>query len=184
MSANFPQDPRGPRRGDASQALSGYVFWVLIVVLALGAVGVLAWARGATAAADAGTVFVGTPSPTAAGTDPGTAVVSTPLPLPVQTQVAGPTPTPTPTPLPALTPIPKPTPCPAVNCNPWGYNFTCCNFITAPAVGFCGYFPCSPTFASGVGYVVECKDGVYTKNGGKPNPCATDSGLQRPLYAP
>ncbi len=88
----------------------------------------------------------------------------------------------------ATTPIPNqptrtPTPCPGVNCNPWGYNFTTGKLIYSPPATFCSYFSCIHTFATGHGYVVECKDTMYSKSGGIQGACSFHGGVQRPLYA-
>jgi hypothetical protein len=124
-----------------------------------------------------------TPSPIQAS-------ITTPIilthPTPIFTRV--PTPTPPLQPIAALTPTPNqssrtPTPCPGVNCNPWGYNFSPGKMIYTPPATFCSYFSCVHNFANGHGYVVKCKDTMYSKSGGIQGACSSHGGVQRPLYA-
>lgn len=75
------------------------------------------------------------------------------------------------------------TPCAAVNCNPWGYDFTPGAFITVPPASFCDYFDCTSTFWDGVGYVVQCGDLMYSKTGGVANSCSRHNGVQKTLYS-
>jgi len=72
-----------------------------------------------------------------------------------------------------------------VNDNPWNYNFTETqgSLIYKVPSGFCGYFHCIPTFASGRGYVVECHDGFYSKSGGISGSCSRHKGNWQTLYA-
>jgi hypothetical protein len=72
----------------------------------------------------------------------------------------------------------------AENCNPWGYNFTHGSAITDPPRQFCQFFNCVNNFVSGKGYVVECRDGVYSKTGGTRNSCSKHKGELRTLLAP
>jgi hypothetical protein len=72
----------------------------------------------------------------------------------------------------------------AENCNPWGYNFTHGTNITDPPRQFCQFFNCVNNFVSGKGYVVECRDGVYSKTGGTRNSCSKHKGELRTLLAP
>lgn len=72
----------------------------------------------------------------------------------------------------------------AENCNPWGYNFTHGTTITDPPRQFCQYFTCINNFFNGRGYVVECRDGVYSKSGGTRNSCSKHRGELRTLLAP
>src|SRR5690348_10926899 len=86
---------------------------------------------------------------------------------------------------PTRTPVAQPTCIPgAENCNPWGYNFTHGATITDPPRQFCQYFNCINNFVSGKGYVVECRDGVYSKTGGTRNSCSKHRGELRTLLAP
>jgi hypothetical protein len=102
---------------------------------------------------------------------------------------ATPTAQPTATAVPTATATPKPQPKPtcipgAVNCNPWGYNFTHGSYITSPPGGFCGYFNCIPSFWNGSGYVVQCQDGTYSKSGGHTGSCSRHGGDKRALLKP
>lgn len=95
-----------------------------------------------------------------------------------------PTAAPQATPQPTSRPTPAPTACKSLYCNPWGYNFSCCNNIDNPPTNFCSYFPCTQNFWNGTGAVVECKDGKYAKDYGYPFSCAGYGGDQRLLYGP
>jgi len=90
-------------------------------------------------------------------------------------------PTPTATKIP---PIVAPVPSDGAPANPWGYNFTCCKFIYWPPPNFCSYFGCIGNFWNGNGYVIQCKDGMFSKSGGIRGSCSYHGGNNRPLYAP
>jgi len=110
---------------------------------------------------------------------PAATFVPTPTPTPSATPTIVTTPTTQPT-----QPPPTPTPCPGVNCNPWGYNLSSPgNYIYSPPSAFCSYFTCINNFPHGHGYVVECKDSMYSKSGGIKGACSTHGGVLRPLYA-
>lgn len=70
-----------------------------------------------------------------------------------------------------------------VNGNPWGYDFTPGTYITSPPVDFCSVFDCIKNFPKGIGYVVECNDGMYSKSGGRPGNCSHNGGEAQILYA-
>ncbi len=131
-----------------------------------------------------------TPSPTPPAHQ--AAILMSPIVPTHPTPMFSPTPTSTPPPksavAPTLTPQPTPlphtpTPCPGINCNPWGYNFTLGKLIYSPQSAFCTYFSCITNFFKGHGYVVECKDGDYSKSGGVQGACSTHGGVMRPLYS-
>ena len=145
-----------------------------------------------------------TPTPTA--TSGQAAVIASPTvaqdtPTAVPTQKPTPTPTtqPTPTPIPTQavlaiqpphpTQPPQPTPpsCQAVNGNPWCYNFSPGDLIYNPPSNFCNYFPCITSFWEpddpGDGYVVQCRDSMYSQSGGERGGCSYHGGVLRPLYA-
>jgi hypothetical protein len=93
-----------------------------------------------------------------------------------------------------LTPKPKPTATDtviaqstcipgAINCNPWGHNFSPRNVITDLPSGFCNYFDCISNFSNGLGYVVQCGDLRYSKSGGRSGVCSQHGGLKRALYS-
>lgn len=74
-----------------------------------------------------------------------------------------------------------------VNGNPWGYSFVATGgrLIYAPNRAFCSgqYFHCIPSFPRGVGYVVECRDGLFSKSGGRPGSCSKHGGDGAILYS-
>jgi hypothetical protein len=84
----------------------------------------------------------------------------------------------TPTPTPATTDL-----CGAPG-NPWAYNFCGGSLITAPPAEFCTYFSCIDNFPNGVGYVVQCVDGEFSKSGGRRGACSYHGGESQALYAP
>jgi hypothetical protein len=65
--------------------------------------------------------------------------------------------------------------------NPWCYNFVRGYRITSPVAEFCQYFKCVAAFWSGQGYVVQCRDGTFSKTGGTPRPCLGHGGSGRIL---
>jgi hypothetical protein len=119
-----------------------------------------------------------TTEPTATATPDATATpaataTATATSQPTGTPHPQPTATPKPKPQPTATPKPKPTCIPgAVNCNPWGYNFTSGNYIYSPPGSFCSYFSCIKNFWNGVGYIMQCQDGMYSKSGGRSGSCS------------
>jgi hypothetical protein len=68
--------------------------------------------------------------------------------------------------------------------NPWGYAFARGLPIYDPPADFCQYFPCIPYFPHGVGYVVQCRDGWFSRSGGRPNVCSYHGGERRALFLP
>jgi hypothetical protein len=72
-----------------------------------------------------------------------------------------------------------------VNGNPWGYNFVPGKLIYTPNPAFCNgrYFHCIPNFPRGKGYVIECRDGLYSKSGGHSGSCSFHHGNWRILYS-
>jgi hypothetical protein len=117
-----------------------------------------------------------TPRPTATARR----AVASPSPRPVAPK---PTPKPTPKPAPATTkPVARST-CGAP-ANPWGYNF--CGrgpYISSPAADVCAYFACIDNFDNGVGYMVQCNDGMYSMSGGRRGACSYHGGEGRTVYA-
>jgi hypothetical protein len=101
-------------------------------------------------------------------------------------------PAPTATPQPTATSIPQPTATPkpsciagAVNCNPWGYNFSHGSVIYNPPGSFCDYFNCIASFwTSTNGYVEECQDRTYSHSGGRSGSCSHHGGNWRALLKP
>lgn len=66
--------------------------------------------------------------------------------------------------------------------NPWNYDF--CggtSRITEPPSDFCTYFECIDNFWNGRGYVIQCKDSMFSKSGGIQGSCSYHQGNRRPL---
>lgn len=130
-------------------------------------------------------------TPHATSTSPPMSTISpiptfTPTPAEIPTLTPTPTPTPKPTPMPTPTPkppTPTPTPCIGVNGNPWCYDFNPGKYITSPPSRFCSYFNCISSFWNGKGYVVECKDEMYSKSGSLRGVCSSHGGYWRTLYS-
>lgn len=148
-------------------------------------------------AGDNGTVASSAPSTAPAAPQTAKPVAPKPVaPKPVAPKPTAAAPKPKPKPVapkPAPTtaiPAPKPAPKPVVRStcgapsNPWGYNF--CgrgSYIYAPAAGVCSYFDCIGNFANGVGYMVECNDGMYSMSGGRHGACSYHGGENQPVYS-
>lgn len=127
-----------------------------------------------------------------AGAD-GPAVLTTSPPAAVQAVTPSPIPSPTFETPPATeaAPLPPPPPAPTTTkpkslCgappNPWNYHF--CggsSRITAPPEDFCAYFDCIDNFWNGRGYVIQCKDDMFSKSGGIQGSCSYHQGNKRPL---
>ena len=81
--------------------------------------------------------------------------------------------------------IAKPEPLPpcGVFGNPWCYTFEGGSYISRPPADFCLYFDCISSFWSGSGYVIECRDGWFSKSGGISGSCSYHGGNWRYLYA-
>lgn len=114
--------------------------------------------------------------------------VPQPTATPAPTSTPTPQGTPTPTPAPTSTPAPTATPHPSTMSdgapwNPWGYDFEAGNTISSPPSNFCSYFNCIANFGNGSGYVMECKDAMYSKSGGKSGSCSGHQGNNRALYS-
>lgn len=108
---------------------------------------------------------------------------ATPVPTPRPT-IAAVRRTPAPTPRPTARPTPAPTSQPGVYGNPWGYNFTPGNFIYKPPAAFCSYFKCIASFWKNTnGYVMQCKDLMFSHSGGRSGSCSYHGGNYRPLYS-
>jgi hypothetical protein len=112
------------------------------------------------------------------------AVTATATATPVPTATGTPQPHPTAT----LKPSPPPTETPWSECgappNPWGYHFCAGGaLIYSPPPEFCSYFSCIGNFWNGRGYVIQCRDEMYSKSGGIQGSCSHHGGNLRPLYA-
>ena len=197
------------RRGAGAFAAMLVLYLVAAPGAALGIV--LAGAHGGGGGGGSA-VAVSSPTPSGADATPRAAATTTPAPTATPAATATPTPTPTPTatptPTPEPTPVPTPAPTPrpvvptvapappppppppaADTCgapsNPWGDNF-CGNgsLITNPPANFCSYFSCIANFPNGRGYVIQCKDGMFSKSGGIQGSCSYHGGNSRTLYQP
>lgn len=82
-----------------------------------------------------------------------------------------------------MSPVPSVFAANSVPHNPWGYNFKTGKLIKSPPQKFCNYFKCIKNFYGGKGYVVECKDAMYSKSGGIRDVCSGHRGYNRALYA-
>jgi hypothetical protein len=69
--------------------------------------------------------------------------------------------------------------------NPWHYDFNPGDYIYQPDSHFCDgqYFTCISTFWDDTrGYVVLCRNGLYSHSGGQPGACSKDRGIVAILY--
>jgi hypothetical protein len=67
--------------------------------------------------------------------------------------------------------------------NPYCYNFCGGGLISSPASDVCSYFSCIDNFPNGKGYMVECRDGMYSMSGGRSGACSDHGGEDRPVYS-
>jgi hypothetical protein len=110
------------------------------------------------------------PSPTPSPT------LASPTPPPPTTQAPPPPPPPAPT-----TTKPKTVNLCGAPANPWNYNFCGGSTISSPPEDFCSYFECIDNFWNGRGYVIQCKDNMFSKSGGISGSCSYHSGNRRAL---
>lgn len=64
--------------------------------------------------------------------------------------------------------------------NPYSLNL--CgrgNQVYNPSADVCTYFACIPNFSNGHGYMVQCKDGMFSMSGGRPGTCSHHNGEGR-----
>lgn len=66
--------------------------------------------------------------------------------------------------------------------NPWAYNFCSGDVIWTPPDTFCEFFECIERFWKGRGYVVQCRDGSFSKTGGRLITCNRNGGEYRTLF--
>ncbi|MGK5738550.1 hypothetical protein [Micromonospora sp. URMC 103] len=66
--------------------------------------------------------------------------------------------------------------------NPMGYDFCGGNRIRKPAAATCDYFDCAQEFWAGRGYLVQCRDGVVSLNGGRRDACTAHRGVRRTVW--
>jgi len=136
-----------------------------------------------------GSVHLATPSAPTPTTSTNQAAVTSPV---VRNQPTPPlTPPPHQTPKPIITPthapLPTSPPCQATNGNPWCYNFLPGKLIYSPPADFCTYFACIPSFVEpddpGDGYIVQCRDGLFSQSGGERGACSHHGWVSRSLYS-
>jgi hypothetical protein len=90
---------------------------------------------------------------------------------------------PQPTPLPAPAPPPSSPGTCGATANPWGYTFCGGSVIGTPPASFCSVFACIPSFWNQTnGYVVQCRDGLFSHSGGVRGSCSSHGGNGRTLY--
>jgi hypothetical protein len=65
-----------------------------------------------------------------------------------------------------------------------GLSWTCCRVIYAPPGDFCSYFGCIGNFGNSAGYVMQCRDGLFSTAGGRSGSCSGHGGNARAIYAP
>lgn len=183
----------------ASSGVLPFAGMVLLYTVPLPLAGfALAAARGAAPAPAARPPVAARPN-----TGGGPSVLPEAPPTPLVTAPPAPTvppPSDTSTPTAALTPPPAPkvvvapppassTPDPSASSgacgapsNPWGYNFCGGGTISSPPQAFCDYFSCIRGFwESTNGYVVQCRDGLFSHSGGRSHACSSHGGVARPL---
>jgi hypothetical protein len=67
--------------------------------------------------------------------------------------------------------------------NPWRYNFTPGSVIYNPPSDFCSYFDCIASFWNNTrGYVMQCRDLMFSHSGGRSGSCSWHGGNKRALY--
>jgi hypothetical protein len=83
-----------------------------------------------------------------------------------------------------VAPAPAPTDTCGAPANPWGYTFCGGSVITNPPEMFCSVFACIPSFANQTnGYIVQCRDGLFSHSGGVQGSCSSHGGNGQTLYA-
>src|SRR5262249_7650952 len=66
--------------------------------------------------------------------------------------------------------------------NPFGLTLCAsAQLVYSPPSGVCDYFHCISSFAGGKGYTIECKDGTYSKSGGRDGVCNGHRGPGHPV---
>ncbi|MFC0508229.1 hypothetical protein [Micromonospora costi] len=66
--------------------------------------------------------------------------------------------------------------------NPMGYDFCGGYRIRKPAAETCDYFDCVQEFWAGRGYLVQCRDGAVSLNGGRRDACTEHRGTRRTVW--
>ncbi len=65
-----------------------------------------------------------------------------------------------------------------------GLSWTCCKVIYAPPFDFCSYFGCIGNFGNSAGYVMQCRDGLFSTAGGRSGSCSGHGGNARAILMP
>jgi hypothetical protein len=65
-----------------------------------------------------------------------------------------------------------------------GLSWTCCRVMYAPPIDFCSYFGCIGNFGNSAGYVMQCRDGLFSTAGGRSGSCSGHGGNARAIYMP
>lgn len=65
-----------------------------------------------------------------------------------------------------------------------GLSWTCCRVIFDPPADFCLYFGCIGNFGNSAGYVMQCRDGLFSTAGGRSGSCSGHGGNSRAIYTP
>lgn len=110
-------------------------------------------------------------------------------PQPVPTR-GSPRPSGIPEPTISVPPVVLSTPTPVPPChadappNPFGFDFCPGRPITAPPANLCDYFRCVHGFwHDRPGVLVECRDGSYSRSGGRTGACSRHGGILHAVYA-
>ena len=68
--------------------------------------------------------------------------------------------------------------------NPWDFNFDFGDLIYEAPDDFCVYFNCIDNFDYGNGYVIQCRDHMFSHSGGRQGSCSYHGGNYRALFDP
>jgi hypothetical protein len=113
-----------------------------------------------------------------------TAATTTLQPTPARTTTAPKTPAAKPSPRRTTsTPKPRTVSFCGAPANPYGYNY--CGHgsrIYDPKPDVCTYFDCIGNFWDGVGYMIECNDGMVSMSGGRQGSCSYHGGNRQTVY--
>ncbi len=164
-----------------------------VMLLCMVAVFTTPTARPLSSAGLEGTQTTTAPAPAPSKTTPAAQPSPTPSPslLPTPAQAAVVVPVVPTTRAPSTTKAaPKPAPTtagPEDTCgapaNPWGFDFCAGgSTISSPPSGFCSVFNCIDSFWENTnGYVMQCKDGMFSHSGGRSGSCSYHGGNSRAL---
>jgi hypothetical protein len=69
--------------------------------------------------------------------------------------------------------------------NPFEYSFTTgTTLIYDPISDFCSWFRCVDAFFGDLGFVVQCRDELFSRQGGTDGACKDHGGVARALFQP